>query len=279
MNATIVVASPPDYAAPIASANVLGLPVSVNLALPYLIINIAMAYKLLRAYLAKEALTHELGDIIKEVAIYAFVMGVLFGIDHTWSSGPPLVNAALQGAQPTDINALINEAWVRMVKAQQCIANMRLSGPLSAYAPYAEAKLSVYLAVYDSSIWWLSQLRGVELVIYYFGRYLLAIAFALYAFWLRPIAGAIIGVIIGAWLGVLTVAYYGPQTGIKFIANQIAGEDYHPIEAVVDHCDDHLMSLYQQDIDAWRALLAMSILAMSLSMLVGGTAGYVLGRL
>ncbi|MEM1568941.1 MAG: hypothetical protein QXI84_10710 [Thermofilaceae archaeon] len=237
--------------------SIAGLSVSLNLVLPYTILAIYAAYKIIKMYVERGTV-QELSDVFKEVAVFATVVG-LITIFSSWPA-------------PQGIDNMLEQAWNRTVKAQQCIANIRLSGPFAAYASYAEAKLSKYTVVYDNALWLLSQLQGMYRVLSQWGPTVLAIAFAIYAAWLRPIGGALIGVVAGAWLGLAVFSAYAPQ-GIQFF-NITA--DYHPFTAI--GCDDSLASLYSQDIDGWRALVAMATLTLSLSLLLGGTAGYVLGR-
>lgn len=237
--------------------SIAGLPVNINDVLPYTILAIYAIYKLAKVYVER-APVHELGDVFKEVAVFAFVTGIIV-IFSSWPA-------------PQGIDLLLDQAWHRTVKAQQCIANIRLSGPLAAYSSFAEAKLSKFLVVYDNAIWLLSQLQGIYKALLQYGPFILAIAFAIYAAWLRPIGGAIIGVVAGAWLGLAIFAYYAPQN-IQFIT---ITDDYQPFASL--RCDDNLVTAFSQDIDGWRTLAAMATLTLSLSLLVGGVAGYVLGR-
>ncbi|MEM4024130.1 hypothetical protein [Pyrobaculum sp.] len=246
-----------------------GLCFSPSTAIAYSILAIYAGYKLIRALSIPGQLQHELTDLIKEAAVFAVVLWAVSWI------GTNLYKTTGVLYPSDEVKKLIDEAWIRTVKSQQCIANIRLSGPFSAYASYAEAKLSVYTTVYESSLWTLSQLRGIQAVLQQYGPVILAIAFALYAAWLRPIGGAVIGVVLGAWLGVATFATYAPGQ-ITFLQQHLQGMDFHPFVDL--GCDDRLANMYKQDIEGWRTVAAMAILTLSLSVLVGGSAGYLLGR-
>ena len=246
-----------------------GLCFEVSTAVAYAILAIFAVYRLVRALALPGQLQYELAELIKEAAVFAVVLWSI-----SWL-GTNLYQATGVLYPGGEISKLIDEAWIRTVKSQQCIANIRLSGPFSAYASYAEAKLSVYTTVYESSLWTLSQLRGVETALRQYGPVALAIAFALYAAWLRPIAGAIIGVVLGAWLGVVIYSTYAPGQ-ITYLQTQLQGMDFRPFVDL--GCDDRLANMYKRDIEGWRTVAAMAILTLSLSVLVGGSAGYLLGR-
>ncbi|MEM4438492.1 MAG: hypothetical protein QW680_07650 [Pyrobaculum sp.] len=238
-------------------------------AIAYSILAIFAVYRLIRAFTLSGQLQHELGDLFKEVAVFTVV---LWGV--TWLSTNLYVSTGIL-YPGGEIEKMINEAWLRSVKAQQCVANIRLSGPFAAYASYADAKLSKYTAVYDATLWVLSQLRGIENVLRLYGPVVLAAAFALYAALLRGVAGAIIGVVLAAWIGVAAYATYAPSN-ITFLQDYLQTLDFHPFVDL--GCDDRLAALYDKDIDGWRSAAAMATLTLSLSLLVGGTAGYLLGR-
>lgn len=255
--------------------NVLGLNFDVNTAIAYSILTIFAAYKLIRALALPGRLQEELGDLLKEVAVFFVVLSAITLLPSVVAVTPTSTAYNSTLTVGNSINTLINEAYMRIVKAQQCIANIRLSGPLGAYGSYADAKLSLYTTVYESALWWLNQLSGLQYVLAIYGPVVLAIAFAIYAAWLRPVGGALIGVILGMWIGVLLFAYYAPS-GIQILQGQLASMDFHPFISI--GCDDQLVKMYSVDIQAWRSLLALAVLTMSLSTLIGGTAGYLLGR-
>jgi hypothetical protein len=214
-----------------------------------------------------------LADVLKEIAV---LFTVVFFIMNLWQFVP--VSATLPQEVVNKLQLVVDEAYGRTVKMEQCVANIRLSGPAGAYAGYAEAKLSKYKQLYEQAVWIYSQLTGLARYLVEYGPPILAAGMLIYAAWLRKIGGVIIGIFTGLWVGLALLA--GAVNIIPAAYNKVGvwGKDFHPIFDV--GCDDDIVNAlqtYTDDYVQWQLALAYAWLFMIAAPAVGGAVGYLLG--
>ncbi len=228
-----------------------------------------MAAALVSAYVAWKALRvamgahlgHELADVVREVGAVAIVL---------WA-----VPAAMSWVgDASHVEWLWGEAYDRTLTAANCLANVRLSGPLSAYSSLVEARLAPYTAVYGQALWQLSMLAGIWRVLEGWGLAALSAAIAMYAAWLRPLGGAVAGAILALWVGLNAYAGWTAGLGIADTPRM----EWRPVDAVATHCDEQLAGLYAGDYDAWRAAVAGAWLYMFLAPVLGAALGTLMGK-
>jgi len=219
------------------------------------------------------------GEILKEAAVLALVMYFVVHIQqYAPTAGLNTPSAVQQKAED-----VVDACYCRLVKAAQCVANIRLSGPASAYAGFAEAKLSKYTALYQQALWQYSQLVGLIQWFREYGGILLAAGLLIYAVWLRALGGVVIGLTIGIWLGVVyllgsvnvdVALCYGCQG--KQCQGAVGSKDFHPILDV--GCDDWLVEMYEQDYEQWRYATAAYWLFLVVAPALAAAAGFLLSR-
>jgi len=174
-----------------------------------------------------------------------------------------------------NLKGVVDEAYTRVVKYEQCVANIRLSGPFAAYAGYAEAKFAVYRVLYETAIGLYSQLAGAARLAVEIGPLLLAVDWLLYAAWLRPLGGVLLGLTLGVLVGVAVVGpwAYGQ---IGHLANSLRAMDFHPFIDL--GCDDRLVGMYSADVEKWRLVNYGGVFALVAITALGAAAGAVLSR-
>lgn len=205
-----------------------------------------------------------MAELVKEVAVWALVVGLMTQVTYKFT--------ALPDPGPV-LSSLFDEVYRRIYSIANCIVNIQLSGPLSAYSQLAQAKLAPHSTVYDQMMWSLSLAMGVYKALKDWGAALLAIGFLIYAGWMRPWGGMIIGLVAGLAFGLAFFAAAAQNSGIKYTPQH----DYYPVQAVVAHCDEELRSEYS-DLDTWRGLNADLWLYFLLTPALGAALGAVLGR-
>jgi len=230
-------------------------------------------------------------EILKEFAI---VFMVVFFIMNLWQFIPVKVTSPQEVINKLQL--VVDEAYCRTVKMEQCVANLRLSGPAGAYAGYAEAKFSKYKSLYESAIWMFNQLVGLARYLAEYGPPVLAAGLLIYVAWLRKLGGIIIGIFTGLWVGLVllagaveiipicyTVSSLGPILfPISFpipAPGLVWAEDFKPITAI--GCDERILTSlkYPQldDYEQWQLALAYAWLFLIAAPAIGAAVGYLLG--
>ena len=255
-----------------------GLTVKWNTAVTYALLAAAALVTSMQVFARMKSVDVAVGEILKEVAVFALVAYFIVNIHHYIKPAVASVDDALQKAQ-----SIADACYCRLVKAAQCVANIRLSGPASAYAGFAEAKLSKYTAVYQQALWQYSQLAGLIQWFKEYGGILLAAGLLIYAAWLRSLGGVIIGLMLGIWLGATYLLNsvqvdvslcYGCQG--KTCQGAVGSKDFHPVLDV--GCDDKLAEAYERDYDAWRYATAAYWLFLAVVPALAAAAGFLLSR-
>jgi hypothetical protein len=141
-----------------------------------------------------------LADVLKEIAVL-FTGRVLH--HEPLAVHPSKSHVAAGGDQQASAGS--RRGLLQIVKMEQCVANIRLSGPAGAYAGYAEAKFSKYKSLYEQAVWMYNQLAGLARYLAEYGPPILAAGMLIYAAWLRKVGGVIIG-IFGLWVGLALLA-------------------------------------------------------------------------
>jgi hypothetical protein len=264
-----------DAGGPSANTIVLpgGLAFDWNSAVTFTILAIVALIETLKLFGRTQRLEVAIGEVLKEIAI---LFTVVFFIMNLSQYVPVKV------ASPNDVvdklQNVVEEAYHRTIKMEQCVANIRLSGPLGSYSGYAEAKFSKYKSLYEEAIWVYSQLVGLARYLVEYGPPILAAGMLIYAAWLRKVGGIILGVFIGLWVGLALVA---GAVNIKLHAvNNVGvwGEDFHPIRNV--GCDNEIIQDLESntnDYKDWQLALAYASLFFIAAPTIGGAIGYLLG--
>jgi hypothetical protein len=250
-----------------------GLAFAWNSAVTITILAIVALIETLKLLGRVQRLETTLADVLKEIAI---LFTVVFFIMNLWQFVPVKVTSP-QGVI-SKLQLVVEEAYSRTVKMEQCVANIRLSGPAGAYAGYAEAKFSKYKPLYEQGVWMYSQLTGLARYLAEYGPPILAAGMLIYAAWLRKIGGVIIGIFTGLWVGLALLA--GAVNIIPAAVNKVGvwGEDFHPILDV--GCDDDIVNAlqtYTDDYVQWQLALAYAWLFLIAAPAIGGAVGYLLG--
>jgi len=244
-----------------------------NSAVTITILAIVALIETLKLFGRVQRLEAVLADVLKEIAV---LFTVVFFIMNLWQFIPVKV-----ASPPEVINKLqlvVNEAYERTVKMEQCVANIRLSGPAGAYAGYAEAKFSKYKSLYEQAIFMYNQLVGLARYLAEYGPPILAAGMLIYAAWLRKVGGVIIGIFTGLWVGLALLA--GAVNIIPAAVNKVGvwGEDFRPIWNI--GCDNKIvddLQTYTKDYDRWQLVLAYAWLFLIAAPTIGGAVGYLLG--
>jgi hypothetical protein len=206
------------------------------------------------------------GEAVKEVAVVAVVasaLGQLSGLVSAPGS-PQGVTGSLDGVR--------ENAYCRLVNFANCLANIKLSGPLGAYAPLAEAKFSRLRAVYEQALNLYTMLSGLARFLAEYGPYILSAALAAYAAWIRRVGGPVIGVVLALWVGLAVLAGAVQGLGLQ----QCSKAEYYPVQAVLAHCDDQLANAYASDYEAWQRAVSHAWLYLIAAPAVGGALGWLL---
>jgi len=217
---------------------VFGLQVTWYSALTYAILAAVAAYEAIKILTRQEPLEAALAEATKEILVTAVVAAVVLYYSANLVN---LGNVNPQGVVDS-LQSVAQEAYMRNVKIAQCIANIRLSGPASAYAGYAEAKFSIYDTLYEQAIWMYNQLAGLARFLAMYGGLALTLGLTVYAAAARRIGGIVIGVVLGLWIG-LAVLASAASHAIDYCAVQGLGpwgETFYPFSAV--GCDDKLLA-------------------------------------
>jgi hypothetical protein len=246
-----------------------GLALTWNSAVTATILAIVVLVETLKLLGRVQRLETMLADILKEIAI---LFTVVFFIMNLWQFIP--VSAASPQEVIYKLQLVVEEGYCRIVKMEQCVANLRLSGPLGAYAGYAEAKFSKYKTLFEQSVWVYSQLVGLARYIAEYGPTILAAGMLIYAAWLRKVGGVIIGLFIGLWVGfVLLVGAVQIGTGCTDKIG-VWGENFMPLTC--QGCDDRIVNAIGDYIQ-WQLVAAYAWLFLIAAPAVGAAVGYLLG--
>jgi hypothetical protein len=246
-----------------------GLAFTWNSAVTVMILGIVVLIETLKLFGRVQRLEAMFADVLKELAV---LFTVVFFIMNLWQFVPVSV------AQPQDVEKklenVVEEAYCRMVKMEQCVANLRLSGPLGAYAGYAEAKFSKFKTLFEQAVWMYSQLLGLARYIITYGPTILAAGMLIYAAWLRKVGGVIIGIFIGLWVGLALLA---GAVQINTDCNnkiEVWGENFTPLTCV--GCDDRIVKAITDYVE-WQLVIAYAWMFLMAAPTIGGAIGYLLG--
>jgi hypothetical protein len=231
-------------------------------------------------------------EILKEFAI---VFMVVFFIMNLWQFIPVKVTSPQEVINKLQL--AVDEAYCRTVKMEQCVANLRLSGPAGAYAGYAEAKFSKYKSLYESAIWMYNQLVGLARYLAEYDPPILAAGLLIYVAWLRKLGGIIIGIFTGLWVGLILLAgaveiipqcyMVSGQGSIPLpislpipVPGLVWAEDFKPISAI--GCDNRILDSLRfpqlDDYEEWQLALAYAWLFLIAAPAIGVAVGYLLGH-
>jgi len=250
-----------------------GLAFAWNSAVTVMILAIAVLIETLKLFGRVQRLEAMFVDILKEIAV---LFTVVFFIMNLWQFVP--VSVTLPGKVISKLQLVVDEAYERTVKMEQCVVNIRLSGPAGAYAGYAEAKFAKYKSLYEQAVWVYNQLTGLARYLAEYGPTILAAGMLIYAAWLRKVGGIIIGIFTGLWVGLALLA--GAVNIIPAAVNQVGvwGEDFHPVLNI--GCDNSIVNAlqtYTNDYEQWQLALAYAWLFLIAAPAIGGAVGYLLG--
>jgi hypothetical protein len=219
---------------------VFGLQVTWYSALTYAILAAVAGYQVIKILARQEPLEAALAESVKEILVTAIVAAMVLYYSANLVN---LGNVSPQGVVNA-LQSIAQEAYLRNVKIAQCIANIRLSGPASAYSGYAEAKFSIYDTLYEQAIWMYNQLAGLARFLAIYGGLALGLGLTVYAAAARRIGGIVIGVVLGLWIG-LAVLASAASHAIDYCAVQGLGpwgQTFYPIVSAGTHCDDALLA-------------------------------------
>jgi hypothetical protein len=250
-----------------------GLELTWNTAVTVTILAVVALVETLKLLGRMQRLEAAVGEVFKEIAV---LFTVAFFIANLWNFIP--VSATSPQEVISKLQLTVDEAYCRVVKMEQCVANIRLSGPAGAYAGYAEAKFSKYKSLYEQAVFTYSQLTGLARYLAEYGPTILAAGMLIYAAWLRKVGGMIIGVFTGLWIGLAVLA--GALQIIPSCTNKVGVWDrnFIPIEAI--GCDNDIVNAlqtYTDDYTQWQLALAYAWLFLIAVPAVGAAVGYLLG--
>jgi len=286
------------YTTPIPGANyqvVLpgGLAFTWNSAITVMILAVAVLIETMKLFGRLQRLEAMFADILKELAVLFLVV---FFIMNLWQFIPVKVTSPNEVI--SKLQLVVDEAYCRVVKMEQCVANIRLSGPAGSYAGYAEARFSKYKSLYEQAIWMYNQLVGLARYLATYGPPILAAGLLIYVAWLRKIGGIIIGIFAGLWVGltllagaveIIPICYWLSGMGsipipISFplpisIPGLAWAEDFKPITAI--GCDNRILDSLKfpglDDYEKWQLALAYASLFLIAAPAIGAAVGYLLG--
>ena len=281
---------PPRALTPMILQTVFGLQVTWYSALTYAILAIVAGYQAVKILTRQEPLEAALAETTKEILVTAVVAAMVLYYSANFVN---LGSVSPQGVVDA-LQSVAQEAYLRTVKIAQCVANIRLSGPASAYAGYAEAKFSIYDSLYEQAVWMYNQLAGLARFLAMYGGLALGLGLTVYAAAARRIGGIVIGVVLGLWIGLAVLASAASQS-IKYCATQGLGpwgEDFHPFLNI--GCDNELLATLQgnatttstttsssascDDYAGWQMAIAYAWLFLLIAPSLGLAVGYLLGQ-
>ncbi len=269
-----------------------GLAFTWHSAITVAILAIAVLIETLKLFGRVQRLEAMFADILKEIAV---LFMVVFFIMNLWQFIPVKVTSPDEVI--TRLQIVVEEGYCRVVKMEQCIANIKLSGPAGAYAGYAEARFSKYKSLYEQAIWMYNQLVGLARYLATYGPPILAAGLLIYVAWLRKIGGIIIGIFTGLWVGltllagaveIIPICYWLSGLGsipipISFpipIPGLVWAEDFKPITAI--GCDNRILESLKvphlDDYGQWQLVLAYAWLFIIAAPAIGAAVGYLLGQ-
>ena len=272
-----------------------GLAFTWHSAITIMILAIVVLIETMKLFGRLQRLEAAFADILKELAVMFLVV---FFIMNLWQFIPVKVTSPDEVINRLQL--VVDEAYCRVIKMEQCIANIRLTGPAGAYAGYAEAKFSKYKSLYEQAIWMYNQLTGLARYLATYGPPILAAGLLIYVAWLRKIGGIIIGIFTGLWVGLALLAgaleiiphcyvvsgmsIFSTPISIPFpIPFPISGpglvwaEDFKPIAAI--GCDSKILQTLTllNDYAKWQLALAYASLFLIAAPAIGAAVGYLLG--
>lgn len=246
-----------------------GLAFTWNSAVTVAILAIVVLIETLKLLGRAQRLEVALADVLKEVAI---LFTVVFFIMNLWQFVPVKVTSPQEVVDK--LQTVVEEAYCRVVKMEQCVANIRLSGPAGAYAGYAEAKFSKHKSLYEQAIWLYNQLTGLARYLVEYGPTILAAGMLIYAAWLRKVGGVVIGIFIGLWVGLALLAGAVDINTTCINKTGVWGEDFKPIVSI--GCDDGIINAID-DYEQWQRAVAYAWLFLIAAPAIGAAVGYLLG--
>lgn len=246
-----------------------GLAFTWNSAVTVAILAIVVLIETLKLLGRAQRLEVALADVLKEVAI---LFTVVFFIMNLWQFVPAKVTSPQEVVDK--LQTVVEEAYCRVVKMEQCVANIRLSGPAGAYAGYAEAKFSKHKSLYEQAIWLYNQLTGLARYLVEYGPTILAAGMLIYAAWLRKVGGVVIGIFIGLWVGLALLAGAVQINTACINKTGVWGQDFHPILDI--GCDDGIINAID-DYEQWQRAVAYAWLFLIAAPAIGAAVGYLLG--
>jgi hypothetical protein len=267
-----------------------GLAFTWNSAITVIILIIVVLIETMKLFTRLQRLEAMFADVLKEIAV---LFMVAFFIMNLWQFIPVKVTSPNEVI--SKLQLIVDEAYCRVVKMEQCVANLRLSGPAGSYAGYAEAKFSKFKSLYEQAIWMYNQLTGLARYLAEYGPPILAAGMLIYVAWLRKIGGIIIGIFTGLWVGLALLAGAVEIIPQCYVVSKIGSiipisfpitapvlvwaEDFKPISAV--GCDNKILDALRlpklDDYAQWQLALAYASLFLIAAPAVGGTVGYLLG--
>jgi hypothetical protein len=271
-----------------------GLAFTWHSAVTVMILAIVVLIETLKLFGRVQRLEAMFADILKELAV---LFMVVFFIMNLWQFIPVKVTSPDEVIARLQI--VVEEGYCRVVKMEQCIANIKLSGPAGAYAGYAESKFSKYKSLYEQAIWMYNQLAGLARYLATYGPTILAAGLLIYVAWLRKVGGIIIGIFTGLWVGlallagaveIIPICYWLSGAGsipipIAFpipidIPGLVWAEDFKPIAAI--GCDNRIINSLKfpglNDYEQWQLALAYASLFLIAAPAVGAAVGYLIGQ-
>ena len=240
-----------------------------NSAVTVAILAIVVLIETLKLLGRVQRLEAALADVLKEVAI---LFTVVFFIMNLWQFVPVKVTSPQEVVDK--LQTVVEEAYCRIVKMEQCVANIRLSGPAGAYAGYAEAKFSKHKSLYEQAMWLYNQLTGLARYLVEYGPTVLAAGMLIYAAWLRKVGGVVIGIFIGLWVGLALLAGAVQINNTCINKTGVWGEDFKPIASI--GCDDGIVNAID-DYEQWQRAVAYAWLFLIAAPAIGAAVGYLLG--
>jgi hypothetical protein len=249
-----------------------GLALTWSSAVTVMILAIVVLIETLKLFGRVQRLEAMFADVLKEMAILFVVVFFIMNLGQFVS---------VSVTQPQEVidrlQLVVDEAYRRIIKMEQCVANIRLSGPAGAYAGYAEAKFSKYKSLYEQAIWMYNQLTGLARYLVMYGPPILAAGLLIYVAWLRKVGGIIIGIFTGLWVGLTLLA--GAVNIFPVAVNKVGvwGEDFHPIFDIT--CDDKIVKTLEtyNDYEQWQLVIAYAWLFLIAAPAIGAAVGYLLG--
>jgi hypothetical protein len=268
-----------------------GLTFTWHSAVTIMILAIVVLIETMKLFSRLQRLEAMFSDILKEIAVVFLVTFFIMNLGQFIQvkvASPDEVIAKLQ--------IVVEEAYCRTVKMEQCVANIRLTGPAGAYAGYAEARFSKYKSLYEQAIWMYNQLVGLARYLAAYGPTILAAGLLIYVAWLRKVGGIIIGIFTGLWIGlvllagaveIIPICYWlsGGSIPIPIIFPiDIPGlawaEDFKPITAI--GCDNRILNSLKfprlDDYEQWQLAIAYASLFLIAAPAIGAAVGYLLGQ-